>query len=151
MTSKQPERAHQSDGRSRMDERAQEIATAISLMKRAMASLDKADERGNVAVHLQAALDAAEDKSPEQQRAEAVSLRRGCSLLGNDNAAIRCLLPKAGIGAPLSPQSEARRPSSQHRARGRAPRPQARATRACGRSGVRRGQPGSCWPRPWRR
>ncbi|HQS49129.1 MAG TPA: hypothetical protein PLE48_16485 [Thiobacillus sp.] len=57
-----------------MDERAQEIATAISLMKRAMASLDKADERGNVAVHLQAALDAAEDKSPEQQRAEAAAL-----------------------------------------------------------------------------
>lgn len=39
-----------------------------------MASLDKADERGNVAVHLQAALDAAEDKSPEQQRAEAAAL-----------------------------------------------------------------------------
>jgi len=74
MTSEQPERPHQSDGRSRMDERAQEIATAISLMKRAMASLDKADERGNVAVHLQAALDAAEDKSPEQQRAEAAVL-----------------------------------------------------------------------------
>lgn len=47
---------------------------ALSLMKKAMTLLDKADERGGVAVHLQAAIDEAEDKTDEERRAYAVAL-----------------------------------------------------------------------------
>ncbi|NML91307.1 hypothetical protein VVT58_22955 (plasmid) [Sphingobium sp. SJ10-10] len=47
----------------------------MSLMKKALALLDQVNERGTVAVHLQSAIDAIDDKTVEERQADAAALR----------------------------------------------------------------------------
>lgn len=48
---------------------------ALSLMKKALALLDQVNERGTVAVHLQSAIDAVDNKTDEERQADAAALR----------------------------------------------------------------------------